>query len=287
MPASKIMKFHNGYEVEKSVEGISLVRQNLRDIDLTFLSGLCDVNPSGSELSREREDYIKKVLNPLFAEGKIDTGVRFDDRKLRFSGARIKDGTLEILTGITYYQRFKQDYQRDETESMALQELGKKNFGDKYAYFSRPLGVSAAFLTSDKSLFVGERNNDDDHGQIGLVSGYIDYRENLQEISVMENLSREANEELGMSSSTIDAAEMIGVFTHPFRGDVDITYLVTTSHSRDYFLSNMWRKNAKDREHKQLIEICSYKQIQKMLSIGNFQYPARGLLENLVPNDFD
>ncbi len=288
------MEIFESSHIEKTDDGIPLVRSNFKKgLNIFFAkNGLCDVNPYIEQSSRDREYYLKNVLKPLIDNGRIDTGRIFDDRKLRFSGIQVVSMEKHIIkeflikTGITYFQRFKDDCERNKKESIALRKLGEKRWRDEYAYFSRPIGISVALMTSDKSFFIGKRENREDRGQWGLVSGFLSYKDFLRELHLGSEIYRETKEEFGVNSQDILNYELIGIFKHPLRGDTDLTYLAKTCISRDYFLSGEWKEKAKDIEHGELIEIDSYKKAQKILSRKNLQYATRGLLENLIPDDF-
>lgn len=285
------------FGVEITEEGVELNRDNVEHLEVSILDGLCAADlchPSGP---RDSLYYREKVLAPLIYQGKVCDGSDgpFDDRKFRLDSTSIERGVLKAYFGITHYHALEEDIHRTFLDTMALQERGKREFNDPYAFFSRAIGVTAAPISCEGSVFLGERKNKNGEGLLHVAGGYVDYHKNLHSLDLKKEALREMEEEFGILPSDIRNLIFVGVYRNLFTGEVDFTYLAFTYLPNTYFLSDAWRKRAKDEEHKSLIKISGYEDLTRLVDHGivlphdekkwELMYSARGALMSIQPDE--
>lgn len=178
-----------------------------------------------------------------------------------------------------------------------MQKKGVADFGDRWAYFARAIGVSGLVITADGSIVSGKRIGDVHEGELSLVSGYLNFRDgrDYARDDVVADLHEELAEEVGIMREDVRGILFLGIFGNGITGEVDITYAVKTNKSSDYFLSGKWKKRATGKiEHGGIILLPDLKEVQSVLNCGRTRnsdercklfYSARGALENLQESD--
>lgn len=282
------------FRIEATSDNVQLNRNNVGGLNLSFKEGLCRADVNVIVRPRTgRKDYYERFLLPLVKRGEISDGSYglYDDRKLRLYETRINKNQLEISLGITTFQEFKADERRSAEENRELQERGLKDFDDRFAFFSRAIGVAAVVISKGGSVFLGERQGQEDEGWLNSAAGYVSYKENMMDIDFGEDARREVLEELGVKSDEIKSLEFVGVYSHASRGDVDFSYLAFTNLDDDYFVEGGWKERIEEREHGYLIKLDSYHAIHRLLyerklsengdRRWNVMYSTRGALMSL------
>lgn len=298
------------YTIEKTCHKQILNRDGIKNLNLSFTEGLCAASPANPSQPRNRQWYLENVIAPLVTAGKIKdkeiidtvTGkvLQYDDRKLRYSGAKIntEQGNLEIAIGITHYAAFKEDLKRTDEENYALQQKGLTDFQDSYAFLSRPPGVAGLVITREGTVIIGVRDGGDCSGIIDSVAGHMQYKENITHINPVRDILRELEEERGLSARTILRQPIfIGIYSHPARGDLDLTYILHVDTPEEYFTTGNWKNFVKEREHKTLLVLQSFQEVQSFLETRilkdttgrqkkyNVMYSTLGALQSLREDD--
>src|SRR3989344_4581691 len=267
------MMTRNDYQVEKTVSGVLLNRENVRvAYEPVFREGLCAADPANPTNPRNREWYNKNIIQPMIAAGEIDDGSKtpFDDRKLRYSGSTLDLTTplslyeslqlslyesLQISFGITHFKAFQADQNRNDEENLALQQRGLEEFGDDYAFFSRAPGI-AVLPVIQGAVYVGERTNKEASCFLNAVAGHLRFRENPETVDLMEDLYKEMEEEFGIKpESIIGKPVFVGVYSNPIKGYLDFTFIAQTNVPGSYVDSGEWMARVKEREHKPIINL--------------------------------
>lgn len=299
----------NDYQVERSVEGYELNRENVQNLKLRFVKGssaatqdrLRDKVPFTLWPQMSFDQYNAKVITVKIKRGEISDGSNspFDDRKLRYDrSVIIFDSEVvgkELVTslGITDYQDFLADQRASEETNLEIQKDGEREFGDRYVFFSRCPGIAVLPLTKEKSAFVGERTNEEAEGYLNAVAGHLQFR-NPEKVDLQKDLLRELSEEFGIQKESLLAEPtFVGIYSHPIKGDLDFTFIVQTDIPDEYFVSGKWKDNVSEGEHKPLIQLSSMADIQKLLDDGKvpdgrklpLMYSTRGALESLTEED--
>src|SRR3989344_4523697 len=188
--------------VGKTREGIVLDRTGVKGVKLSYIEGLCAADhEKPNEQRMTRAQYREHVIAPLIEAQQIDDGSRtpYDDRKNRYHFSTLKDSTLEIALGMTYFQAWKSDMDKSEEELRRLHELGIKVGNDKYFFLnSHSINIAGLIISSEGAGFIGERTNSQFAGQMNAVAGHIDYKENLAEFDPIVELHQELGEEFGI-----------------------------------------------------------------------------------------
>ncbi len=287
----------NNFEVERTKEGIELNRTHVENLEISIVDGLCAADLYHPSRQRDTFFYKEHVLAPLIHQGEVCDGSSgpFDDRKFRLNSTSIEGGVLKVYLGITHYHALQEDMHRTLFDNLALQERGRKEFKDPYAFFSRAIGVTAAPISLEGSVFLGERKNKNGKGLLHVAGGYVDYRESLRSLDLKREAMREMEEEFGISPSDIRNLIFVGVYGNSLTGEVDFTYLALTHLPDAYFLSDAWRKRAKDNEHQSLIKISDYESLTRLLRQSivlpdydknwELMYSARGALMSINPHE--
>ncbi len=284
-----------GYAVERTRDGLSLTREAVEGAVLRFEEGLCAANPHDHTQPRNRQWYLDNVIAPLLEEGKIDDGSRtaHDDRKFRLDAAAFRQGTLTSYLGVTHYQAFRDDLERNAAENARLRTRGLLVHNDPHAYFARCLGVAGLVISSNGAAFLGLREQGDDSALLGCVAGYVTFKDTPGEIDLQADLGRELGE-FGLSTKDIERIVLVGLYGHPTRGDLDFTHVVLVNKPDYYFTSGIWQENATEREHGALIRIASLRDAQLLCMTGHLpslsrqfrlHYSARGALESLTQGE--
>lgn len=287
------------YEVIQLKDG-SLLTGDLasRVQNFSFVEGLCAADHEYPLKPRDRHYYHALVITPLLQEGKIDDGTKtpFDDRKLRVDGISISDDTLEVALGISHFHVFRADQRRSDEENLALQERGKRDFNDRWAYLQRNPGVAGLVLSINGSVYGGKRTNPDQTGAFNSVAGHLRYRDDVQEVNITDDLDRELREEMGINKEDVISRRFVGAYGNPIKGDFDFAWIVQTSLSDDYFnRDGPWREQRKTKEHEELLRLATPVEVQSLVEEGRipgrveqFQimYSTRGALLSLQESDF-
>ena len=90
------------YEIEKSVEGIEISRENCSSLkEISILPGLCRADYKSPLNRRDISWYDENILNPMIKEGKISDGSNspYDDRKMRYDSSSFSNSKLTIKLG--------------------------------------------------------------------------------------------------------------------------------------------------------------------------------------------
>lgn len=296
------------YLIEKTSEGIPLIRKNTQNLEVNCVRGNCMANIQEPSQPRDVEWYMGNVIKPSLEKEEIDDGTRtpYDDRKIRFDSASLVEGRLELMLGFTTYLSFLEYFKRSTQENELLAEKGKEDFGDANAYFPRMMGVATLLISSQGSVILGERTNSLEEGEsdkyLGLLSslnGSVEFHEDISEINPLKDITREVREEMGILPKEIKSSCLVGAFCDPSRvgAEPDFSYLIFTDLPDNYFLTGKWEERVQDKEHKNLVALSSFDQVQFLLKTGKLPksldpkkqmdllYSARGILEQIRPDE--
>ncbi len=291
------------YEVVQMSNGQPLDHQLASYItSFRLIEGLCAANQDNPTQPRDGAWYLEHVIAPLLRDEKIDDGTRtpYDDRKFRCDNLRLDGTTLEMALGISHFQAFRADLRRSPEENKALQERGYQDYHDRWAYFQRNPGVAGLVLSREGRAYLGERvANADAPGRLNSVAGHVDYKENVREVNLQQNLRNELQEEMGIRESNLVDLRFVGAYGHPLEGHFDFTWIVRTSLSNSYFAERgAWREQRTSKEHESLVALTSIAEVKSLLDSGiirdennearkyQIMYSTRGALESLREEDF-
>lgn len=242
--------------------------------------------------------YLEAAINPQIRAGTIADGTRpgdHDDRKLRWSGAGVAgfwSRSQEILTlevGPTSYPRYRSDLARSPLEMLKLMARGLENYRDPYAYFARGIGVAVVPLTTDGTVYIGERSAQVDcTGVLNFVAGWATFSPNVGEINFYADAQRELWEEVGVAM-TLDGSNtrLIGMSGNPMTGEADLVFVVQTEMPDRHFQTGQWE------EHSRLVRIGNKSEGENLLEQGilpgekeprSLMFSSRFGLEYLVQN---
>ena len=269
------------YSIEKSKEGILLVRTNVEHLKLRSIEGLCTADQKNPNSLRDIKTYQEQVLNPGISSGAINDGTSspFDDRKMRYHSSSIYNETLEIAFGFSHYAEYKVPFTRNTAENEFLRNKGKREFNDQYAYFARAPGVAALVLSSEGHPILGERTvameegqSDQYQGLLHAVGGHLDFRQDPRSVKIEEDVLRELGE-FGISHKSVKSMIFVGLYANPkiFDSDLDFTYIVSTDLPSTYFTLGRWEENAtkkKEKEHKNLVALQTFEAVENLLHGG-------------------
>ena len=242
--------------------------------------------------------YLETVINPQIRSGIITDGTYpgdYDDRKIRWSGAGVagfwvrNQDILTLEVGVTSYPRYRLDLTRSPLEALKLMGLGMKTYQDPYAYFARAIGVAVVPLTTDGTVYIGERSAQVDcPGILNFVAGMATFSSNVEKINFYSDAQRELQEEFGISMILDDSnTKLIGISGNPMTGEVDLVFVVQMNISDLYFQSGQWE------EHERLVPISNKREAKALLEQGllpgesephSLMYSSRLGLEYLVQN---
>ncbi|MEQ9358545.1 NUDIX hydrolase [Coleofasciculus chthonoplastes] len=217
--------------------------------------------------------YLDTVINPQIRSGILTDGTHpgdYDDRKLRWSGAGVAGFwfrhqdifTLEV--GPTSYPRYRLDLDRHPLAALKLMQQGLEKYHDPYAYFARGIGVAVVPLTTDGSVYIGERSAHVDYpGVLNFVAGLATFYDRVEEINFYQDAQRELWEEIGVAM-TLDErnTQFIGMSGNPLTGEVDLVFVVQTQMCDRYFQSGQWQ------EHSRLVRIGNKTEAEALLEQG-------------------
>jgi len=268
--------------------------------NFTFVPGLCAASIDDSSLPRDREGYLREVIEPLVIAGKIsdceqrdalDKIVKYNDLKFRNDGMDLQDGTLTVRLGISHFLAFRADQKRGIKYIACLEQRGVDDFSDSRVYFQDNPGVAGLVLDYDGNPYLGSRMNADATGRLNSVAGHLEYKSNLSDVDLFQNLGCECYEEMGIFPEDVVSTRFVGVFAGS-AGDHDFTFLVQTNLPGSYFAKNgAWESRRKTREHDELICLSSENMILQLLEEGrlpgyekmfNVMYSTRGGLEEFL-----
>ena len=306
MPSRNDFQIETAYVLYQKRK-VELNRDTSSNTNLLPFKGLCAADPNGNAdflKLRHREWYLEKVIKPMIERGELDDGKKtpFDDRKLRYDGSSLyKNADLEsvkdellVSFGITHYQAFLADLNRSDEENLQLQERGRKELGERWAYFARAPGVAVLPINQDGTIFIGERTNKERNGCLNAVAGHLTYKDKVQEIDIPGETIRELEEELGIQPAEVSNLRFVGLYSHPIKGDLDFTFLADVAKPEQYFASGEWKKSVKEREHKDLVRLATMAEIQELLETGRVPgsdrtleviYSTRGALMSVYPEE--
>lgn len=242
--------------------------------------------------------YLEAVINPKINSGKLKDGTNpadYDDRKVRWSGAGVAgfwSQTNDIVTlevGPTSYPRYCLDLVRSPLDALKLIKRGLETYQDPYAYFARGIGVAVIPLTTDGSVYIGERAAQVDcPGVLNFVAGLATFSSNIEEINFYQDAQRELLEEVGIAMNLdCNNTQFIGISGNPLTGEVDLVFVVQTEISDLYFQSGQWE------EHTRLVRIGNQSEAEVLLENGllpgeskprSLMFSSRLGLEYLVQN---
>lgn len=276
--------------------GIELSRKDVEGKSLSFCKGLCAANLQFPKQPRDYDWFKVNIIDLLIKSGELGDGIssKFDDRKLRYNPAKVRNNIITIPLGISHFYAGKADISRKREYNELLQKMGEEYFDDKWAFFARPLGITILPITKDGSVFIGERISTEHGGELCAVAGYINFR-NPEIINPQEDNKRELREEFGIKENLLlEIPRIVGISYHPNTGETDISFIVKTNVENAYFLSGEWMKHVGEREHKPLIHLSTLFEIQELLEKGKapksdkkFQimYSTRHALESICAED--
>ncbi|MDJ0898446.1 MAG: hypothetical protein QNJ55_06520 [Xenococcus sp. MO_188.B8] len=250
------------------------------------------------EINTYFHTYLETVIKHQIRSGIITDGScpgDFDDRKVRWSGTGVAgfwSRNQDILTldvGVTSHLRYRLDLARSPLEALKLMGRGLENYQDPYAYFARGIGVAVVPLTTEGTVYIGERSAQvDSPGILNFVAGWATLSPNIAEINFYQDAQRELSEEVGITM-TLDEnnTKFIGISGNPVTGEVDLVFVVQTAMSDHYFQSGQWE------EHERLVRIGNKSEAEALLEQGllpqeseprSLMYSSRFGLEYLVQN---
>lgn len=258
-----------GYITESGSEGLPLIRENVEKLSIIYFPGLSTAYPKDPKRPREREAFLRDVLNPMIERGEVGDGIRskWDDRKFRLHSASLTKRSLELQLGITHYQECADCRKLDSKKIGRLRLKGERIFGDSSAFFTKGCGIEATVITGDGSIFVGRRKVAEKSGgypgELAAVNGWANYKERLENVNFEEDVMREVKEEYGIRDDDINKLIFSGVFSSSARSDTDFAFLVPLNITDGKFLERF--KERKDKEHHKLVKIASYQNLQRLL----------------------
>lgn len=272
-----------------------LVKEEAEGKTLRITKGLSAGNIQYPDQPRDFDWTVEHIIGPLVRSGKIGDGIppnKWDDRKLRYNGAEAKGNEVVIPVGATHFHAGRADMQRDPKLNEYLQEMGLAVFNERYALFARPLGVCVLPITSDGSVFIGERTGQEHTNFLNGVAGYVEFRD-PNTLNIQQDLERELLEEFGIKNDELlEQPRLVGTAYNPNNGEMDISFLVRVNKPDIYFSSGDWKQNVKEREHKDLVQVATLAEIEELLTTGkigslqrDIMYSTRLGLESLTDSD--
>jgi len=284
------------YAIELDTNGREISRDNTIGKNMYFIEGLCkgDLNNPSSLEHRTIKWYDENVLSKIY-----DPNAKFDDRKLRIDSATfIGDGIL-FRMGHSHFKEYKEPID-DPSKAEEWVKMGNVYFNDPCAFLPRAPGATGVVLTSDKHLIIGQREVGDGsmyEGCLQVTGGHIDFRENLYNLNVEGDVTREAGE-MRVKPENIESLVFLGLFSNTKIGgsDVDFSYLIKTDIHSEFYTSGEWREvdDNEELEHsKNILDIPNYDSLQELLITNEFEgketkdfiFSTRGILENIREGD--
>ena len=228
-------------------------------------------------LNTQFQAYLETVINPQIQSGllsdRTESG-RYDDRKVRWSGAGVAGGwdrsqnifTLEV--GPTSYPQCSLDIARSFLDSLKLMLRGLTNYQDPYAYFARGIGVAVIPLTTDGNVYIGKRLNASDYtGVLNFVGGWATFSAISQNINFYQDAQQELWEEMKIAMTLNETnTRFVGISGHPITGEVDLVFVVQTEISDRHFESG--HQSGHWEEHSSLVRISNKTEAENLLEHG-------------------
>lgn len=242
-----------------------------------------------------------KVLYDLFPKLRdckqmvYGRGSKFDDRKYRLNQPTIVQGSVIIPLGLVDYHKARDDIFRSDEGNFDLQQLGVLDFGDKWAYFARTLGVAFIPISRDGSIFVGLRLSPLYTGWLNGAAGNNEFRGDPCLDHFKEQAITELRQEFGHGLMLLEEPRLVGIASHAVKGDADTVWVGRIDAPDSYFLSGKWLEQRVDVEHgSKLVRINSIGDRDQLLCEGKLNgqsYPGimhstRLGLESLMVKDF-
>jgi len=269
--------------------------------EIVFEKGLGQANFSDPDQTRDFDQIRDQLFPALRESGEMNygEGSKWDDRKYRFNGVLYHptrtDTPIFVKVGLTHFEAHAEDVGRGDIANKAIQEIGREKHNDKWAYFARVLGVAVIPITKQGSVFIGQRTLKAYNGWLNAAAGLVDYKgdptlEIFEKQAVME-----LREEYGKRLELVDEPRVVGISTHPIKGDADMVSVVRIDVDDDYFISGKWLEEREDAEHApNLIQIASVAQRDELLDESIFRggkvpgiiYSTRQGLESLTERNF-
>lgn len=179
--------------------------------------------------------------NGMLVVRKQDGSIKFDDRKLRFSGY-FKVGNQYVLQiAPTHFGEIKRTDVRaamDENFERYLLERGMEEFNDEMAYFACSVAVNAVPITREGHVHIFRRSDSQElfPGRWDVTGGFVDIEDRIFDFHMGDmsktfrdllyhNTRKEFVEETGNTQDTFELTGLVKganfVFTH--RALLDIT----------------------------------------------------------------
>ncbi len=202
---------------------------------------------------------------------------------------------MEILIGLTYFAAAYSDINRSDDENQNLQERGFTEHNDRWAYFSRPLGAVFIPITTDGSVFIGERTGRLYTGWLNAAAGFVDYKGEPSYELFLNSAINELIEEYGRGLLLTEPPRFAGIASSSIKGDADMVWTGRINVPAEYFLSGKWAEERIDSEHApQLLRIATVLERDQLLhgntlhgrSFPGVMYSTRLGLETLTEADF-
>ena len=234
-------------------------------------------NLNNEPLNTQFQAYLETVINPQIQSGllsdRTESG-RYDDRKVRWSGAGVAGGwdrsqnifTLEV--GPTSYPQCSLDIARSFLDSLKLMLRGLTNYQDPYAYFARGIGVAVIPLTMDGNVYIGRRLNASDYtGVLNFVGGWATFSAISQNINFYQDAQQELWEEMKIAMTLNETnTRFVGISGHPITGEVDLVFIVQTEIGNRHFESG--HQSGHWEEHSSLVRISNKTEAENLLEYG-------------------
>tara|TARA_Y100000310_G_C20687151_1_gene819797 strand:+ start:2557 stop:3417 length:861 start_codon:yes stop_codon:yes gene_type:complete len=274
-----------------------LTQEQIGDREIRFVRGLGPAAVDNRDFPRGFETIRDEVFPDLRLAGSIQygEGARFDDRKYRLDGIDIHGGTVDVALGLTHFPAIEADLLRGDEGNMLRQVLGKEDYGDKWVYFSRTLGVALVAVTLEGSAFIAPRQGKFFPGWLNAAAGNCDYCGDPSLETFRDQAITELNEEYGARLNVIGDVRFIGISSHPISGDAETVWVARIDVSDSYFLSGKWLKERIDEEHSSdLVQVGDLVTRNLLLNEGVYKgsqvpgiiYSTRMGLEALTERDF-
>ncbi len=272
--------------------------EQARTKQIVFTKGLGTASMEDSSQDIEFDLVSEKLFPSLRASGKMEygEGSKWDDRKYRLNQPHEEEGRLVVPLGLTYFGAYRSDINRSDEENIARQRLGEERHNDKWAFFTRALGVAFIAITKDGVAFIGEKISKDSYnGWLSTAAGMIDYAGEPSTEMVRRQALSELREEYGEDLELVGDSKLVGIASHPIRGDGDVVFVGRIDAPSEYFTSGKWLERRRDNEHQSnLVRVASLGERDRLLGEGSLGergfpgivYSTRLGLESLTEEDF-
>ncbi len=311
-----------------------LTPEQIKGREVVFTKGLGQANIHHSNQPREFDAVLSKLFPALKSAGMMNygEGSKFDDRKYRLNAPFIRvtqegenidlppsqsirdlitrilkdkiDATQKIIVpiGLTYFGASAADIRRSDEANKIFQLFGGELHDDKWAFFSRAIGVAFVPVTKDGSVFLGKRTNTNLYpNYLNAAAGGVDYAGEPSLELFQRKAVEELREEYGQRLELLERPRFVGIASHPLKGDADAVWVGRIDAPAEYFTSGRWREERKDAEHAELVQIDTLTERDLLLKEGRLQrigftavreqfprimYSTRLGLESLTGEDF-